>query len=391
MTTLFDHAPAPARYLARLLRGAADHALKAAAAVAVVSAALMPQWAEAKTVIRVQSVIPINADEITILREFAKDVSELTDGEIEFEILAAGAIVGVNETIDAVDAGLVEAGFAWTHFWSGKHPAAALFGSPAAGAGVGFDNLSWLSWYLYGGGSELYERLWDEAGLNVKGLILQPVGPEPLGWFKEPIESLADFQKLRFRSPPGIPGQIYTEIGVSAVALPGGEILPALERGAIDAAEWTGPKADFVFGFHTALKHYYLQGLHQNVVNADIYINKDVWNGLTPLQRKAIEVAANASLIKAQSYRIAENGRALKDLVENHGVVVHDTPQDILDAYAAAAQRVFEKHAAENAFFKEVWDSQKAFSEYATPFWANQQKVNLSVVEGYAETLKANQ
>jgi len=282
----------------------------------------------AETKIRVQSVIPSKADEVHMLNEFAKDVHDLTNGEVVIEVLPAGAVVGVKETLDAVDAGLVEGGFAWTHYWSGKHPAAMLFGSPVAGAGVGIDNIAFMSWFLYGGGKELYDRLWDEMGVNVKGFMLQPVGPEALGWFKEPINSMDDFRKYRFRTPPGIPGQTYNDIGVAAVAMGGGDILPALEKGTIDAAEWCCPKPDSVFGFQKVLKHYYLQGLHQVVVNADIYINGDVYDALTDHQKKALEVAANASLTKALAYRIYENGKALKDLTENHGVQLHDTPSD---------------------------------------------------------------
>lgn len=251
-----------------------------------------------------------------------------------------------------------------------------LFGSPVAGAGVGIDNIAFLSWFMYAGGKELYDRLWDEMGMNVHGLMLQPVGPEALGWFKEPINSMADFRKLRFRTPPGIPGQTYKDIGVAAVAMGGGDILPALEKGTIDAAEWCCPKPDSVFGFYKVLKHYYLQGLHQVVVNADIYINGDVWRKLTPGQRKAMEVAADASLIRSLSYRIYENGKALKDLVENKGVILHDTPEDYFVEYMAAAKATLEKNAAENAFFKEVWDSQKAFAEIAVPFWAGAQMSN---------------
>ncbi len=158
-----------------------------------------------QTVIRVQSVISAKADEIVMLKDFAADVTALTNGEIVFEILPAGSVVGVSETLDAVDSGLIEGGFAWTHYWSGKHPAATLFGSPVAGAGVGIDNIAFLSWFQFGGGRELYDRLWDEMGMNVKGFMLQPVGPEALGWFKEPINSMDDFRKYRFRTPPGIP------------------------------------------------------------------------------------------------------------------------------------------------------------------------------------------
>jgi TRAP-type mannitol/chloroaromatic compound transport system substrate-binding protein len=350
--------------------------------------AMLATSAFAETVIRVQSVIPAQADEVTMLKDFADDVAALTNGSLKIEVLPAGAVVGVSETLDAVDSGLIEGGFAWTHYWSGKHPAAMLFGSPVAGAGVGIDNIAFVSWFQYGGGKELYDELWNEMGMNVKGFMLQPVGPEALGWFKEPINSMEDFRKYRFRTPPGIPGQTYKDIGVASVAMGGGDILPALEKGTIDAAEWCCPKPDSVFGFQKVLKHYYLQGLHQVVVNADLYINGDVYKSLTPLEQKALEVAANASLSKSMSYRIFENGKALKDLTENHGVILHDTPKDYFSQYMEAANASLEKNAADNAFFAKVWNSQKDFAEIAVPFWAGAQTSNANLGKAFADSLK---
>ncbi len=338
-------------------------------------------------VLRIQSVLPATADEVFMLQEFANDVEALTEGSLKFEILPAGSVVGVDETLDAVDSGLLDGGFAWTHYWSGKHPAAMLFGSPVAGAGVGIDNIAFLSWFQYGGGKELYDQLWDEMGVNVKGFMLQPVGPEALGWFSEPIETMDDFRQYRFRTPPGIPGQTYNDIGVASVAMGGGDILPALEAGTIDAAEWCCPKPDSVFGFQKVLKHYYLQGLHQVVVNADLYLNGDVWDSLTPREQTAIEVAANASLSKAMSYRIIENGKALKDLTENHGVILHDTPEDYFTEYMDAARASLEKNAAENEFFAEVWNSQREFAEVAVPFWAGAQTSNAQLGRAFADSL----
>ena len=342
----------------------------------------------AEVKIRIQAAVPTKADEAVMLSKFAQDVSDLTNGEVVFEILPAGAVVGVPDILDAVDSGVVEAGFAWTHYWSGKHPAAMLFGSPVAGAGVGIDNIAFISWFLYGGGQELYDQLWTEMGVNIKGFMLQPVGPEALGWFKEPINSMDDFRKYRFRTPPGIPGQTYKDIGVASVAMGGGDILPALEKGTIDAAEWCCPKPDSIFGFQKVLKHYYLQGLHQVVVNADIYINGDVYDSLTDHQKKAIEVAANASLTRAVAYRIYENGKALKDLTENHGVQLHDTPADYFSEYMNAARASLEKNAEENAFFKEVWESQRAFAEIAVPFWAGAQASNAGLGQAFAKSLQ---
>lgn len=341
-----------------------------------------------KIVIKIQSVLPTKADEIVMVKDFAANVALLTNNEVQIEVLPDGAIVSGRDILDAVDKGLIDGGFAWTHYWSGKHPAAMLFGSPVAGAGVGIDNIAWISWYMNAGGRELYDRLWDEMGLNIHGLMLQPVGPEALGWFKEPINNMDDFRKLRFRTPPGIPGQTYKDIGVAAVAMSGGDILPALEKGTIDAAEWCCPKPDLVFGFHKVLKHYYLQGLHQVVVNADMYINGDVWDSLTPHQQAAMNISADASLIRSLSYRIYENGKALKELTEKHGVILHDTPADYFPVYMKAANAALEKNAAENAFFAEVWQSQKDFAAIAVPFWAGAQTSNAKLGQAFVKSLK---
>ena len=363
--------------------------LSAIIATGVLSATLvMSAVSHAETTLRIQAATPKTSDEAVMLQRFADNVSALTNGEINLEILGAGEVVGAREIIDAVDKGLVEGGFAWTHYWSGKHPAAMLFGSPFAGAGLGLDNIAWISWYMEGGGKALYDQLWDEMGVNVKGLMLQPVGPEALGWFKEPIHSMDDFRKYRFRAPPGIPGQTYNAIGVAAVAMGGGDILPALEQGTIDAAEWCCPKPDSVFGFQKVLKHYYLQGLHQNVVNADVYINGDVWEGMTDHQRTAIEIAADASLMQSLAYRIYENGKALKDLTDNHGVQLHDTPDDYFVEYMNAVLISLEELKAENEFFAQVWDSMKEFADIAVPFWAGAQTSNANLGQAYAKQLQ---
>ena len=344
--------------------------------------------ANAAKTLKCQTVISAKADEVKMLKDWGQDITDLTNGEIKFEILPAGAVVGVKETLDAVDKGLIDCGFAWTHYWSGEHPAAMLFGSPVAGAGVGIDNIAFLSWFQYGGGKQLYNQLWKEMKRDIHGLMLQPVGPEALGWFKEPINSMDDFRKYKFRTPPGLPGQTYKDIGVASVAMGGGDILPALEAGTIDAAEWCCPKPDMTFGFQKVLKHYYLQGLHQVVVNADLYINGDVWKGLTDHERLSMEVASEASLIKAMSYRIYENGKALKELTTKHGVILHDTPADYFPAYMAAAKASLEKNAAKNKFFAKVWQSQKDFADIAVPFWSGSQMSNAKLGMAHAATLK---
>ena len=340
--------------------------------------------------LKCQTVISAKADEVKMLKDFTDTVTALTQGgSLKFEIMPAGSVVGVKETLDAVDKGLIDCGFAWTHYWSGDHPAAMLFGSPVAGAGVGIDNIAFLSWFQYGGGKELYDQLWSEMGRDIKGFMLQPVGPEALGWFKEPINSMADFRKYKFRTPPGIPGQTYKDIGVASVAMGGGDILPALEAGTIDAAEWCCPKPDMTFGFQKVLKHYYLQGLHQVVVNADFYITGSKYKKMSAIEKKALEVAANASLSKSMSYRIYENGKALKranyESMELFYMILLLT---ISQRIWLQQKLALEKNAAKNKFFAEVWQSQKDFADIAVPFWAGSQMSNAKLGMAHAETLK---
>ena len=237
--------------------------------LALVFAVSLIGSASAKT-LKIQLTFPKTSYDGQIVKMWTDRVTKLTRGELKFELLSKGEVVGMKETLEAVDKGLVDGGAAWTHYWSNYHPAAMLFGSPVAGGGIGLSTKSWLAWYFDNGGKALYDRMWDEMGMNVKGFVMASSGPEALGWFKEPINSMADFRKYRFRTPPGIPGQTYKDIGVASVSMSGGDILPALEKGTIDAAEWCCPKPDSVFGFQKVLKNYYLQGLHQNVVNGDI-------------------------------------------------------------------------------------------------------------------------
>ena len=300
--------------------------------LALVFAVSLIGTASAKT-LKIQLTFPKTSYDGQIVKMWTDRVTQLTRGELKFELLSKGEVVGMKETLEAVDKGLVDGGAAWTHYWSNYHPAAMLFGSPVAGGGIGLSTKSWLAWYFDNGGKELYDRLWNEMGMNVKGFVMASSGPEALGWFKEPIKNMDDFRKYRFRTPPGIPGQTYKDIGIASVSLSGGDILPALEKGTIDAAEWCCPKPDSVFGFQKVLKNYYLQGLHQNVVNGDIYINGDVYNSLTDHQKYAMEVASEAMITRNITNRAVENGKALIDLTENHGVKLWDTPADYFTEY----------------------------------------------------------
>ena len=344
--------------------------------------------ANAAKTLKCQTVISAKADEVKMLTDFTDTVTSLTGGSLKFEIMPAGTVVGVKETLDAVDKGLIDCGFAWTHYWSGEHPAAMLFGSPVAGGGVGIDNIAFLSWFLMGGGEQLYDRLWKEMDRDIKGFMLQPVGPEALGWFPRKIKNMDDFRTFKFRTPPGIPGQTYKDIGIASVAMGGGDILPALEAGTIDAAEWCCPKPDMVFGIHKVLKHYYLQGLHQVVVNADFYMNGSKYKKLSDHEKNSLKIAADASLMRSLAYRIKVNGEALKELTTKHGVILEDTPADYFPEYMAAAKATLDKNSKENAFFKEVYDSMVNFANVAVPFWSGAQSSNAKLGMAYANSLK---
>lgn len=338
--------------------------------------------------IYIQTIMEEDSPEHAMLSEFAANVTTLTDGQVRFQILPKGAKVGTKGLLEAINSGEVDAGFAWTHYWSGHHPAAMLFGSPTAGAGLGLDNISWISWFMYGGGRELYDQLWSEMGMNIKGFILQPQGPEALGWFQDPIESMDDFRDYTYRAPPGIPGEAYIEIGVDAVTMSGADILPALESETIDAAEWCCPYSDSIFGFQKVLKNYYLQGLHQNIVNADLYINSDVWKSISPAHQRAIEISADASMMQTIAWRMFENGKALKNLTENHDVQLHDTPPDYFTEYMEASANLYEQFIASSPFFKKVYDSMETFAQSTVPFWAQAQTSNANIGTAYANSLE---
>lgn len=269
-----------------------------------------------------------------------------------------------------MDKGVVDGGYAWTHYWSGKNSAAALFSNPAAGAGTGMDQMSHMSWLFQGGGNALYEKLYEQGlKVNIKPFMMQPMGPDPFGWFKTPINSIADMKKLKYRSPPGLTGEIFKEMGINAVAMPGGEIVPAAQRGVIDAAEWIGPADDMILGFHNVFKNYYLQGLHQSSDIGELLINKTVWNKLTPDLKAVVEAAVMATIAETYTYNVHRNAVALQKLVQDHKVVVQDTPKEFFTAFLKATNVVYDREAERNPLFKEVLQSQRAFAKTVVPYW----------------------
>ena len=326
--------------------------------------------ASAQQKIRMQTAVPSASIYFELLKRYADRVDKMSAGKIKIEVLPDGAIVPAFEILDAVDKGIVEGGYAWTHYWSGKHPAAGLFSNPMAGAGAGLDQLSHVAWLMEGGGNQLHTKLFrDVLKLNVVPLMVQPMGPDPLGWFKRPIKDVADFKTFKYRSPPGITGEIFKEMGVAAVALPGGEIVPAAQRGTIDAAEWIGPADDRNLGLHTVWKYYYLQGLHQSTDVGEILFNKAYWDKLSPDLQEILRTAAMASMMETYSFNVYRNAQAIVELRDKHQVQVLDTPKDFFPEFVRATNVVLDRYAGKDAFFKEVLDSQRDFAKTVVPYW----------------------
>lgn len=326
--------------------------------------------AQAQQKMRIQTAVPAASIYYELLKKFGDRVQKMSNNRITVEVLPDGAVVPAFEILDAVDKGVVEAGYAWTHYWSGKHPAAGLFSNPMAGAGVGLDQLSHVAWIFEGGGYDLYRKLYSEVlKVNVEPLFVQPMGPDPLGWFKRPIGSTAEFKKMKYRSPPGITGEIFKEMGVAAVAMPGGEIVPAAQRGTIDAAEWIGPADDLNLGLHTVWKNYYLQGLHQSTDIGEVLVNKGFWNKLSPDLQEILRTAAMASMTETYTYNVFRNAKAIVKLRDEFKVQIHDTPRDFYPEFVRATNVVLDRYSQKDAFFKQVLDSQRTFAKTVVPYW----------------------
>jgi TRAP-type mannitol/chloroaromatic compound transport system substrate-binding protein len=324
--------------------------------------------------LQISAGLPSASPSVKILERMAKRINAMSAGRLEVEILPDGAVVKVFQVLDAVHKGVINGGQAWTHYWSGKHPAGLLFSAPVAGLGWGLDQRSVLAWMYFGDGNELYQQYLTEIlGYNIKGFMALPMGPEAFGWFKKPFKSVKDLAKVKFRSPPGIPAESFKAIGMPVVSMPGGETVAAGQRGVIDGGEIIGPAEDMALGMHTVWKNYYLQGLHQCISIGDIYVNLDWWNKLPADLQAIFENATLSAIADGSMYYLTANSKALKELVEKHNVKLHDTPADYTKAYMEASKEILDKYAAKDPFFKKVLTSMQEWAELTVPY---QEKVN---------------
>ncbi len=315
----------------------------------------------------IQTAVPNASLYFKLLEQFSKQIDLMSGGRLKAEVLAAGAVVGPFEILDAVSNNVVTAGYVWPNYFSGKNSAFVLFSN--APASTGLDQASLVAWYYRGGGEQLYKELLEDVmHYNVKAFLVQPMGPDPLGWFKKPIKNMEEFKSFKYRSPPGIPGETYQAMGIAAVGVPGGDIVPSAQRGVIDAAEWIGPADDRNLGLQKIWKYYYLQGLHQQTDVGQIFINGDFWNALPDDLKEIIRIAAKANIADTLDANIYDNSVALHHFIDKEGVHVLDTPDDYYAKFIVAEKKITQKYADANPYFKKVLDSQTEFAKMVFPY-----------------------
>ncbi len=320
--------------------------------------------AQAPTRLKFQSTWP-NKD---IFHEFATDfvkrVNEMAGGRLEIELLASGAVVPAFQLLDAVNTGILDGGHGVSAYWYGKNKAFSLFGTAPA---FGWNANQMLGWINYGGGQQLYNELVNDVlKLNVVGFLTGPMPTQPLGWFKKELTNADSLKNLKYRTV-GLAADLNNELGVSVTILPGGEIVPAIDRGLIDGAEFNNPSSDLILGFPDVSKQYYVQSYHQALECFELLFNKRKFDALPKEVQAIIKYAAEASSAD-MSWKAQD--RYSKDLaaIKARGVKVTPTPKPILDAQLKAWDAVIQKLSAADPFFKKVVDSQKAYAQRVVGF-----------------------
>jgi len=260
---------------------------------------------------------------------------------------------------DAVSEGKIDAGYSWMGYEQGKIPASALFGATP----FGLESIEFASWMYFHGGDELVKELF--APFNVYPIFCGTISPEAAGWFKFPIESVDQFQGLKFRAA-GLGGKIMQEMGASVTVLPAGELYQALEKGVLDATEFSLPTVDKQLGFSQVAKFYHLPGWHQPSTNQFLYVNMNSWNKLDDTQKAQIEVTCQAGVMYAASRAEALQGAVLAEF-EADGVTAVQLPADVLTALYEATNKVLDEESAKDPGFKKIIDSMQAFqAEHAS-------------------------
>ena len=293
--------------------------------------------------------------------DYAKKVNDMTGGELKIEVLPAGAVVPAFQLLDAVSKGTLDGGHGVLVYHYGKQTALALWGS---GPGYAMDANMLLAWHKYGGGKELLDKLYASVGGNVVSFPYGPMPTQPFGWFKKPVTKVDDMKGLKFRTV-GISIDVYAGMGAAVNALPGGEIVAAMDRGLLDAAEFNNATSDRILGFADVSKVCMLQSYHQNAEQFEITFNKDKYNGLPEKMRAIIANAVEAASADMSWKAVDRYSKDYIELQTKDGVKFYKTPDSILKQQLEIYDDVVRKKAAENPLFKEIAESQIAFAKRA--------------------------
>jgi TRAP-type mannitol/chloroaromatic compound transport system substrate-binding protein len=339
----------------RFLKVAAAGAAATVAAPAIVSA-------QGPISMRFQSTWPSKDIFHEYALDYAKTVNDMTGGDLKIDVLPAGAVVPAFGLIDAVSKGTLDGGHGVLVYHYGKQNALALWGS---GPGYGMDANMLLAWHRYGGGRELLAKLYASVGLNVVSFPYGPMYTQPLGWYKKPISKLDDLQGLKFRTV-GISIDMFQAMGMAVNALPGGEIISAMDRGLLDAAEFNNASSDRLLGFADVSKVCMLQSYHQNAEQLEITFNKAKYDALPEKLRAIIANGVEAASQEMQWKSIDRYSQDYIELQTKDKVKFYKTPDEILQRQLEIYDDIVKKKSADNPLFKEIVDSQIAFARRAT-------------------------
>jgi len=313
------------------------------------------------TSLRFQSTWPAKDIFHEYALDYAKKVNDMTGGDLKIEVLPAGSVVPAFGLLEAVSKGTLDGGHGVLGYHYGKQNALALWNS---GPAFGMDANMVLAWHKYGGGAELLAKLYASIGGNVQSFLYGPMSTQPLGWFKKPITKSTDFKGLKFRTN-GLAIDLFTAMGAAVNALPGGEIVPAMDRGLLDGAEFNNATSDRILGFPDVSKVCMLQSYHQSAETFEIMFNKTKYDAL-PAKMKAVIAGATEAASADMSWKAVD--RYSKDYVElqtKDKVKFYKTPDAILQDQLKIWSEILEKKSAENPLFKEIVASQKAFAQRA--------------------------
>jgi TRAP-type mannitol/chloroaromatic compound transport system substrate-binding protein len=345
---------------------------KAAAAAGVVTMGFpMIVKAQGPISMRWQSTWPTKDIFHEYALDFAKKVNDMTGGDLKIEVLPAGAVVPAFGLLEAVSKGTLDGGHGVMVYHYGKQEALALWGS---GPAYAMDANMLLAWHKYGGGKELLAKLYESIGANVVSFAYGPMPTQPLGWFKKPIAKAEDLKGVKFRTV-GISIDVFTGLGAAVNALPGGEIVPALDRGLLDGAEFNNASSDRLLGFPDVSKVCMLQSYHQNAESFEILFNKDRFNALPDKMKAIIENAVEAASADMSWKAIDRYSQDYLDMQTKDNVKFYKTPDALLQNELDVYDQVVEKKSAQNPLFKEIVASQKAFAARAVS-WDQDTNVN---------------